>query len=142
MNFDGLYDIRPGKEEDLSFIYATWLKGLYYGDSWFSRMPQKVFMDHYKHVLTQILAVSAVRVACLPDDPDTIIGYSVASRDGTVLHWCHVKAGKKDISWRKHGVARSLIPPNPVYASHINDLGLELLSKLGNTVFNPFSLKG
>lgn len=133
--FDGLYDVRDGIDSDHSFIYATMLQGLYYGDSWFSRIPKDVFMDNYKRVIAVILnhPTTVVKVACLPEDPDTILGYSILSGDYQQVHWVHVKK-----VWRNKGVGKRLTPAHPVSFTHLNDLGLKLMKKFPNTIFNPF----
>lgn len=132
---NSLYDIRSAKPEDINFIMATWLRGLYYGDSWFSSIPKNIFMSNYKRLATAMLINPSisVRVACLKDDPDTIIGYSVISKDEEAVVWVFVKT-----SFRRLGVARSLLPKSPKYVTHLTALGKVLLPKLLTTVFNPF----
>lgn len=126
-------EIRDGLPEDVNFILATFLRGLYYGDSWFSHIDKKIFMDNYKHVAQKILATSVVKVACLKEDPNIIVGYSVLSADYEAVVWVFVKS-----AWRRQGVARSLVPAHPLYVTHLTKLGLQLLPKLSGALFNPF----
>lgn len=137
MTFQGLYDIRPGTQSDTNFILATFLRGLYYGDSWFSLIPKDIFMANYKHIAKALLESpnTVVLVACLKDDPDVTLGYSLMSKDGTTLHWSYVKS-----AWRKKGIGRSLMPLQYKYVSHLSKLGKSLLEKINNPQFNPFSL--
>jgi hypothetical protein len=72
-------------------------------------------------------------VACLKEDPDVILGYSVT--DGTRIHWVHLKA-----AWRGIGLARSLIPKNADSASHMTKIGLAITKKYPQIKFRPFSL--
>lgn len=142
--FAGLYDIRDAKESDKNFIFASFLRGLYYGDSWFSLIPKNIFMDNYKKVI-EILFDSpkaVIKVACLKEDPDVILGYSILSADYTTIHWVYVKNSKlaDGTSWRRQGIARSLLPQYPTSVTHLTKLGKELLPKFENTVFNPFKL--
>lgn len=132
---DKTYSIRDFKVEDKSLIMATWLRGLYYGDSWFSQIPKSLFMNNYKQILEAILARSVVKVACDIKDPDTIFGYSVLSKDYQTIHWVFVKA-----AFRKQGIGKSLLPQYPTFVSHLTALGKSLLSKFTDCVFNPFSL--
>lgn len=136
-NYDGLYDIRDGKPEDHKFVLATMLRGLYYGDSWFSQIPKGEFMDNYKTVIASILNSpnNQLKVACLKEDQDTILGYSLMSADFLTVHFVFVKS-----IWRLKGIARRLVPARPLAVSHLTDLGKTLLSKLPNTVFNPFKI--
>lgn len=136
-DFSGLYDIRDGNDEDHALVYATFLRGMYYGDSWFSLIPKDIFMANYK-VFTAGLINSPntiIKVACLKEESDVIIGYSILSRDMNTVHYIYVKS-----AWRNHGIARSLLPPDPMYVSHLTKLGKTLLHKLPNATFNPFSL--
>lgn len=134
--FIGLYNIRDFKPEDTNFILATFLRGLYYGDSWFSQIPKPIFMANYQKV-AEILVTdtnrTVIKVACLKDEPDVIIGYSILSADYSTIHWVYVKS-----AWRNNGVGRSLVPQYPTQVSHLTSLGKELLTKFKDCIFNPF----
>lgn len=131
--FIGLYDIRDLKESDENFVLSTFLKGLYYGDSWFSQIPKNIFMDNYKKVAQALVKTQVIKIACLKDDPDVIIGYSILSHDYQTIHFVYVKE-----KWRKRGIGRSLLPQYPNAVSHLTTLGKSLLNKLNNPNFNPF----
>lgn len=135
MSFTGLYDIRPPVKDDISFIMATWLKGLYYGESWFSQIPKDIFMNSYKKIASTILINPNinVRVACLKEDPGVILGYSITTSDDKAVVWVFVKK-----PWRENGIAKSLLPTSPQYVTHLTALGKTLLPKLKTAVFNPF----
>jgi hypothetical protein len=129
------FKVRAYKPEDKSFIMATFLRGLYYGDSWFSLMPKDVFMKNYTQVIEAMLLKNAVMVACLPDDEDVILGYSIISFDFTTIHWVFVKS-----AFRKQGITKSLLPQYPTQVTHLTDLGRQLLPKFKECIFNPFAL--
>jgi len=140
-DFRGLYNIRASKPEDANFIHATFLRGVYYGNPFFNLVPKDTFFKNYKPISEAIIKGqnNAIFVACLPDDPDTIIGYSVVSQDLTNLVWVYVKK-----QWRGHGIARTLIPPSITSVSNIvvnDDIDLRnasILKKYPNIIFNPF----
>lgn len=132
---NSLYEIRDYKPEDKSFIMATFLRGLYYGDSWFSLMPKDLFMDNYKRIVEALINKHQVKVACLCEDKDVILGYTIVSKDLSTIHWVFVK-----LLFRKQGIAKSLCPTSPKYVSHLTDVGKNLLPKLKGTEFNPFSI--
>ncbi len=134
-SFRGLYDIRPGNENDKNFILATFLRGLYYGESHYSLIPKQVFMDNYKIVAENILnnSKNIVMVACLKEDPNVILGYSILSADPVTIHWVYVKS-----IWRNKGIAKSLLPADPTAVTHLSKLGLSLMTKFKDIVFNPF----
>jgi len=127
--------VRDFKPEDLPLIMSTWLKGLYYGETFFSDIPKNIFMDNYKKFLIAILERSVVKVACSPEDADQIFGYSVLSPDFTTIHWVFVKT-----LYRNKGIAKSLVPQYPTYVSHLTPVGKTLLSKFKDCVFNPFAV--
>jgi hypothetical protein len=133
--FSGLYDIRDFKESDKNFVLATFLRGVYYGDSWFSSINKKIFMDNYKHIANLLISNdrSVIKIACLPEDLDVIIGYSILTPNYQSIIWVYVKE-----KWRMKGIGRSLVPSQPVYVTHLSKLGQQLLPKLGGAMFNPF----
>jgi hypothetical protein len=130
-----LIAIRPGVLGDKNFILATWLRGLRYGNDWFEAIDPDFYFKHYNAVLEHILTRpdAAIMVACLKDDPEVILGYSVFS--GTRLDWVFVKK-----NWRAIGIAKSLIPPNIEVVSHLTRTGVSLLRKSPSVKFNPFSI--
>ena len=134
-DFRGLFAIRAYKESDKNFILSTFLKGLYYGDSWFSMIPKDIFMANYKKVAVAMVTSpnNLVAIACLPEDPDVILGYSILNLDGTRLSWVFVKS-----AWRQKGIAKALVPPTVTTVTHLSGLGKTLMSKLKQPTFNPF----
>ena len=128
--------IRGLENGDRPFIYSSMLKGLYYGDSWFSRVDKNAFMNAYAKVISRMLDSShvVVRVACLPDDPAVILGYALLSGN-SILHWVYVK---KD--WRKKfGIAKLLVPHPVSVATHLNSEGAKY-AELKGIKFNPFMI--
>lgn len=136
MTKNDLIDTRGYLPEDRRFILATFLRGLYYGGSVFSNMPKPLFMKYYHTIGEKFLDEYApyIRVACLKDDKDVILGYSVLNKDLTVLHWLFTKK-----SWRKIGIAKSLVPPTVTTVSHLTDTGLSITKQKG-LIFNPFAI--
>ncbi len=134
--FDGLYSIRLTELTDKNFVISSFLRSVYHDGSWFSKIPEKIFMTTYRLVAERLYSSPQclVAIACLPEDPDVILGFSIVSIDGTILHWVYVK--KK---WRRYGIASKLIPPTVTTVTHLNQLGDELNKKLNkNWIFNPF----
>lgn len=137
--------LRKYVPDDHAFVMSTFLRGLYYGDSWFSLIPKEIFMASYKKAAEAIVLSpkNIVVVAALKDSPDVILGYSIVSLDGKKLHWVFVKAGdKKDpaASWREKGIARSLIPASIETVTHLTKFGRTLLHKIPGVIFNPFDV--
>lgn len=132
-----LYNIRDARIEDLNFIYSTFLRGLYYGNSFYSQIPKDIFMANYKPFITNLIATgrAVINIACLKEDSDVILGYSILSSDYQAIHFVFVKS-----RFRKQGIARSLVPQRPVAVTHLTGIGRILLTKFPHTIFNPFKL--
>lgn len=135
--FDGLYNIRLATDADRNFILKTFLLGIYYGDTWFSKIPKRIFMDNYKRVAEALFNKyrNNIRIACLSDETDVILGYSILNSDSTVLQFVYVKE-----RWRRKGVGRQLVPPSVCCVTHLTSLGETLIKKLKpEPLFNPFN---
>lgn len=152
-----LVSIRPGVESDLSFIYSTFMKSLYFGNTlqkkvdgapWhpnhaelkiirrapfdlFSQIREETFYQNYQKVIERLIRKPGVQVfiACLKEDPDVILGYSIFQPK--ILHFVFVK----DV-WRRIGLARDLIPPDIEYLTHLTKVGRSIAPKQWE--YNPF----
>lgn len=133
MNKTDLIAYRTMIPEDKNFIMATFLRGLYYGDSVFTNIPKNIFMTNYHTVAEGILARPSTRIsiACLKEDPTVILGYSVLN-DNETLSWVFVKK-----NWRGIGIAKDLTPSTVKTVTHLTKVGLSIVKKKG-LVFNPF----
>lgn len=127
--------IRKATEQDISFIYATWLNSYRTGSQLASDTKKSIFFDNYKQVIDQILIESEVHVACLIDDLNVIIGYSVS--DLGLLHYIFVKE-----AFREMGVAKSLYQwiESPTVFTHRTNSIEKILSKHAELIYNPFAL--
>lgn len=90
-------------------------------------------MANYKKVGEGLINNAQIKVACLPDDPDIILGYAILSPDSTTLHWCFVKS-----AWRKQGIMKEILPKSITSYTHFTELSQSLKYKLPNAIFNPF----
>jgi GNAT superfamily N-acetyltransferase len=132
---DPLIKLRDHQPTDLAFIYSTWLKGYYHGNEWFEKnhIDEESYHKIYHQVLEKILFKSnpTIKVAALSEDQDVVIGYSITSNNGTLLHWVWVRP-----VWRNLGIARRLIPSNVMEVSHLTKLARSLKPK--NWEYRPF----
>lgn len=67
------------QEEDTAFIYATWLRQLWYAKTNNTTLTKQTFMKVYHKQIEFLIRHHAVAVSVLKDDPDTILGYAVAT---------------------------------------------------------------
>ncbi len=130
------YVVRDFIAADENFIFASWLRGLYYGNTWFREINKDIFMSNYHRALESCLQAPSVtiKVACLKDDPEVILGYAVLGANDT-LHWVFVKS-----NWRGLGIAKALVPNNIKCVSHLTKSGLSILRRHPGVQFNPFNL--
>lgn len=122
---------RLAVKEDEDFIYATWLRSQYYGNTWFKSINRDVYFENYKAVVRERIASNVVLISCLSSDPDVVLGYSVVSRDGTTLHWLYVKR-----AWRRKGIARDLFPQTVSTVTSMTKVARALMPS--GLVFNPW----
>lgn len=90
------------QDKDQAFIYATWRNQAYYSALIRPEDPSSFFRQA-SHNIKKILETANVRVACLYDSPDTIIGYAVYTLDH--LNWIYVKD-----DYREMGIGTMLWP--------------------------------
>jgi len=123
------------KNTDEDFVFSTFLFGVYYGNSWFNRIPKHIFMTNYRSFLTRLLESPStkVKMACLKEDENILIGYIIENPEQNALHWIYVKK-----EWRKLGIGKKLLSSNPRFVTHLSSQGENLLEKLEGAVFNPF----
>lgn len=124
--------VRPGNNEDTNFIYATWLRGLRWGNELFKIIDQEAYFDKYKQVIEIIIKRpnTRINVAALKEDPNVVLGYSVI--EDNKLHWVFVKK-----AWRNMGVATSLVPKTVSICTHMTNSGYKILERKP-LIFNPF----
>lgn len=116
--------VRDGKLSDEAFIYSTWLRPLYYGNDAMSDIDKGAFMIFMHRRVEQIFELPAVniKIACLEDAPDVILGYSVI--EWRRLWWVYVKK-----AWREMGIAKKLVPSHINSCAYLTDFGKMLKPK-------------
>jgi GNAT superfamily N-acetyltransferase len=111
---------------DSACIYATWRNSAYYGVPRGTEDAKEFFADLTQKI-KDILPGAKVRVACLEDDPSTILGYSVAT--GTHLDWIYVK-----VEYRHMGIGNMLMPKDIETVT-------DRFTKIGRVIFEKKNLK-
>jgi hypothetical protein len=119
--------------EDEPFIYSTWRNGLFYGSLNKENFPPaEQFFREYTARIKQILALPKdfldIRVACIQDAPEVIIGYAVFTGD-LHLEWVYVKD-----QFRGKGVARFLTVRTKTVSPELTKSGAAIVKKKNLTV--------
>lgn len=125
--------LRQANVKDKNFILSTWLKGQYFGNSFFRNIPQYLYFEAYAKVITKILCTPGVdiNIACDIESPDWIVGYSVFK--GEEIYWMHVR---KD--YRRQKLATLLITEQkPKVIKAYTKVG-QIIAQRKGLIFNPF----
>lgn len=138
MNKSDLITTRTPVAEDAAFILSTWLKGLLYGgDALYRKIPKDIYYANHHKVLEKILSSpsTTVKIACLKEDPEVILGYIVyrTFESQSVIDWIFVKK-----NWRGIGIANSLFPHNVYAVTSLTKAGESIMQKHSKVVFNPY----
>lgn len=116
--------IKYSPKADFGFVFETWPKGFYYGGLTIGIESDKKtwFQKFYLYVKKQ-LEEAKVYIACMSDDPTTILGYAVIN--GTTLEWIYVKE-----KFRMQGIASLLLNGKTVDSyNNMTKLGQIILEK-------------
>lgn len=101
----GTIRIRPAMEEDIPFIFSTWLKS--YRDSLFAQnISTTIYYAEHHKVVERLLKSCSVFVACDDKDVSQLYGYICAENIDSILvvHYTYVKH-----SFRWLGIGRQLL---------------------------------
>lgn len=67
--------VRQATEDDVPFLFATYLKHNWYDKTNSTLLPKIVWMNAQRKRLQNIFDENKIKIACLGDDPDLIMGY-------------------------------------------------------------------
>lgn len=137
----GQIRIRRANDEDIPFIFSSWLKS--FRTSWFAKLiANPIYFDQHHKVIENVLKTSEVLVACNNEDIGQIYGYICAERiDGVfVVHFTYIKH-----PFRKMGIAKELLNVfdhdlgNAAFYTHHTKSAESVTSKYG-FIYNPYLL--
>lgn len=126
----------PALEPYRHLIYSSFLRSLRFGNDWFKDIESDLYYDVYHRVIDALLVrpESVVRLALLPDELDTCIGWSLSEEK--TLHYVFVKG---DIEARRHGIGTALLPKEFDKITHLTKIGRDIWKKKYPKVkFDPF----
>ncbi len=133
--------LRTATQEDVSFIFNSWLKS--YRQSNFARsIANEVYFNEHHKVIEDLVRTNKVTVACSESDSNQLYGYIVAgTHEGFfVLHYIYVKH-----SFRAMGIGSMLLnsfehdPSVASVCTHWNRVCDKLGPKYG-MVYHPYLL--
>jgi ribosomal protein S18 acetylase RimI-like enzyme len=137
--------MRAATQDDIPFIYNSWLKSFKEGSPWARHITNTVYYANHKKVIQSLLNKSQVVIACNPDDETQILGY-VCFTPGplTFVHYLYVK-----VPYRKLSIGKSLMlvattehsPTLPILATHVTNIWNTVLKVKWNMFYNPYILE-
>lgn len=114
-------------DQDAPFLFSSWRNSLWYDQERNEDQSQRFFYCITKEIKNILNTPETnVNVACLSDDPNFILGYSVCT--GTNLVWCYVK-----IEYREKGIAKLLTKGFKTIS--------EPMTRIGNSIASNHDLK-
>jgi|688.fasta_scaffold858875_1 hypothetical protein len=96
-----LIDIRDHKKDDEPFLFSTYLKNNWYDKTNSTTLKKATWMNLQHGRLEKVLDKQKIKIACLKEDPDVILGYSF--QDGSApfvyvkLAWRNNQLNIKDL---------------------------------------------
>lgn len=93
--------IRDHQEDDHAFLFSTYLKNNWYDKTNSTTLKKATWMGLQHTRLEKVLENQKVKIACLSEDPDVILGYSF--QDGSApfvyvkLAWRNNQLNIKDL---------------------------------------------
>ncbi len=132
----GLHSVtlRPAEENDISFVFNSWLRS-YQSSDFAKGIPPKLYFPHHHQIIERILQRGGkLTIACLQDEPSAILGWLCI--EGKVLHYVYVKK-----PYRQLGIATKLIDGNRfvVYTHQTYATGF-LKKPLGPAAYDPYMI--
>src|ERR1700678_1249437 len=89
--------IRKALPTDHPFIFATYLRNRWFDKGQKTTLKRSTWSSLQHRRIEQVLTLGSVYVACLAEDPDTILGYSFIDSG---VPFAYVK-----LDWRSPGLA-------------------------------------
>jgi hypothetical protein len=126
--------IRNVSQDDLPFIFSTWLRSFRYSSTFANEISKEVYYEFHTKVIDRILSrIPTIYIACDKTSPDTIFGYILG--EGEVLHFIYVK---KD--FRKLGIGSTLLDTYgiPKYISHLTKSAKKFIENNPTVRYNPY----
>ena len=121
-----LRDFNP--EMDEAYIYASWRNNSFYSSYKKREETSQRFFKKQSRRIKHILESARIKIACFPNDPITIIGYSVSRDDH--LDWVYIKEDYREI-----GIGKLLMPKNLKTVTEYD------LTKIGKVIVDKKNLK-
>lgn len=134
--------IRPANADDYGYILKTWSVD-FHKNYPTVHIPNSIYFPHQAKKIESIMKKYGALVACIDDEPNTIVGYLVSQpvNDGNVvIHWAQTKG-----IFRRMGVLTTLLKSigaqdKNIICTHTFNLFKELKDKY-HLIYDPTLLE-
>lgn len=122
--------LRELRDADLPMIHSTWRNSLWYDIKRNETGAAQFYKDVSRYIKTLLsMPTTKIRIACLADDANHIVGYSAMSTSN--LEWVYIK-----FDYRKSGVATMLCPGLKSVSKPRTKVGEAIAKKLNMRVLD------
>lgn len=131
--------IRQPNQDDLGFIYNSWLKSF---RQTVPSIDKPIYFIEQRKIIDKIFDRSKIYISCNPEHLDQIFGYVIfdeSPRKFTIVHYVYVKH-----PYRRLGIGDELMnlidkKPVPFVGSHTSRC-FDFIKDKWDIVFNPYIL--
>ncbi len=110
---------------DHAFLYSTWRNALWYAEKRDQKTADQFYKDASEKIATLLkLPGIKIRIACLDDDPDMLLGWAV-------LRSAHLEFVYVKIDYRRKGIGRLLTKGFKTFSEPQTKIGKSLKEKHG-----------
>lgn len=142
---DSLIFVRGAVESDFGCIIRRWEDSVRYSFDWFKVIDPDYFYSVYRKLIESTLRKPemVIKIACLKEDPDVIIGFAVYEAITAFepknynLHYVYVKE-----IWRDYRIAKILVPDTVTQCSNMTKIGMAIHKKYPYVKFQPALMRG
>ncbi len=134
--------IRPVTNDDVPFIFNSWLRCFRESGLFARSVPNTVYFQNHHKILQKLAKRATIYVADNPDDPTQLFGYICAEYIDNifVIHFMYVKH-----DFRKLGIGKALLNSfnhdlaTASCCSHLTKMAEKFLLKY-NIVYHPYTI--
>ena len=130
--------IRPPQEQDIPFVYATWLRSYHVDTDYIQMMRKSTYFENYRLVLDHILSSADTDIVCLKDTPEVILGYLISQPK--TIHYIFVKDAFRHLGIAEDLISKRFPEDQEITCTHATKSILPFLKRNTLINFNPFTL--
>ena len=144
--------IRDMEEDDIGFVYNTWLKSHRDGVP-AKHITNDVYFAEHKKIIEKKLQLSNILMLCDKDDTSQLYGYIVVEQPTdtvNIIHYIYIKYNFRKFGLGKHLLLAAIpaIGTKPVFVSHrpitrsygFTETKWGKLKEQYNLVYNPYAI--